>query len=90
MTSAKLASVTRESVEAAVHFAAKNIPGVDEGTLHKFLELVNTTSDFGLITKHELLEKMRLIRKYIPSTCQYSLMMLAELLELYPQEAAFA
>ncbi|MCB0191455.1 MAG: hypothetical protein KDJ65_05880 [Anaerolineae bacterium] len=90
MTNAKLASIKKERVEAAVLFAAKNIPGVDENTLHKFLDFVNTTNDFGLITKHELLEKMRLIRKYIPSTCQYSLMMLAELLELHSQETAFA
>ena len=90
MTSAKLASIKRERVEAAVLFAAQNIPGIDGDTLHKFLDFVNTTSDLGLITKHELLEKMRLIRKYIPNTCQYSLMMLAELLELHPQETAFA
>lgn len=90
MTSAKLPSIRRESVQTAVTFAAHNIPGVDEDTLHKFLDFVNTSNDFGSITKHELLEKMRLIRKYVPNTCQYSLMMLAELLELHPQEKAFA
>lgn len=90
MTGPKLALVKREKVEAAVLFAVQNIPGVDKTTLHKFLDFVNTTNDFGAITTHELVEKMRLLRKYIPSSCEYSLMMLAELLDLPSHEPAFA
>ncbi|MCB0167064.1 MAG: hypothetical protein KDI79_22745 [Anaerolineae bacterium] len=90
MTGPKLALINQEKVEAAVLFAVQNIPGVDKATLHKFLEFVNTRNDFGGITTHELLEKMRLLRKYIPSSCEYSLMMLAELLDLHPHEPVFA
>ena len=90
MTSPRLALIKREKVEAAVTFAAQNIPGVDKATLHKFLEFVNTSNDFGTVTTHELLEKMRLLRKYIPNSCEYSLMMVAELLDLNTHEPAFA
>lgn len=74
--------VKKQHIEAAATFAAQNVPGTDEDTLQKFLELVNITGNFGTITEGELLEKMQLIRKYIPGACAYSLFILVELLEI--------
>ncbi len=75
-------SIKKLHIEAAVIFAINNIPSIDEDTLQKFLELINITGNFGVISQAELLEKMRLIRKYIPDACGYSLLTLAELLEM--------
>lgn len=75
-------TIKKQHVEAAILFAIDNIPGIDEDTLQKFLEFVNVTGNFGSISQEELLEKMRLIRKYIPGSCGYSLLTLAELLEM--------
>jgi hypothetical protein len=79
-----MTEVSKQQVETAVAYAIKNVPGVDAWTLQRFLEYVNVTGKLGSISKDELLEKMRLLRKYLPSSCRYSLLMLAELLELSP------
>jgi hypothetical protein len=91
MSSSKLSWITeipKQHVEAAVAYAIKNIPDVDAWTLQKFLEYINVTGKLGSISRDELQEKMRLIRKYLPSSCRYSLLMLAELLELSPAALA--
>lgn len=90
MSGVKFPSIQKAQVEAAVIFAVQNIPGIDAATLRRFLEFVNAREERGLISNHELLEKMRLVHKYIPSTCTYSLMVLADLLDLTPPEPAFA
>jgi len=69
-------------VKATVEFAINNIPGVDEDTLEKFLELVNATGNFGPISEAEIIEKMNLIMKYIPEACGRSLLTVAELLDI--------
>ncbi|MBN1991377.1 MAG: hypothetical protein JW953_01640 [Anaerolineae bacterium] len=76
-------------VKTTVEFAINNIPDVDQGTLEKFLELVNATGNFGPITEIEIIEKMNLIMKYIPGACARSLLTVAELLDIrFPRPAA--
>jgi len=75
-------SIKKLHIETAAMFAVKHIPGIDEDTLNKFVELVNVTGNFGSMCEEELLEKMRLFRKYVPKSCGYSLYILAELLEI--------
>lgn len=80
--------ISKQQVEAAVAFAIDYVPGVDIWTLQKFLEYVTVTESDSLVSKGELLEKMRLIRKHLPKSCRYSLLMMAELLELAPPAQA--
>ncbi len=77
-----LNSVKKLHIEAATSFAIENISGIDENTLQKFVELINVNGNFGSISEAELLEKMRLFRKYIPKSCGYSLHILTELLDI--------
>lgn len=74
--------IKKQQLETAIAFVIEQVPDIDAWTLHKLLDYVNVTENFSSITKGELLEKMRLMRKYLPSACRYSLIMLAELLEL--------
>jgi hypothetical protein len=60
-----------------------NISQVDEATLERFLELVNTTGNFGSISEKQLVHKMDLLKKHVPDTCEYSLRALAELLGIH-------
>ena len=76
--------IKKQQLETGIAFIIEQVPDVDVWTLHKLLDYVNITENFSSITKNELLEKMRLMRKYLPSACRYSLIMLAELLELEP------
>ena len=77
-------------VKNTVEFAINNIPGVDEGTLEKFLELVNARGNFGDISDGEIIEKMNLIMKYIPNACARSLLTVAELLDIrFPRAVSF-
>ncbi len=69
-------------MKATVEFAINNIPGVDQDTLEKFLELVNATGNFGPISEAEIIEKMNLIMKHIPTACGHSLLTVAELLDI--------
>jgi hypothetical protein len=80
--------ISVQQVKAAVAFAVENVPALDGWTLQKFLEYVNVAGSDASVSKGELLEKMRLIRKHLPKSCRYSLLMLAELLELTPPDAA--
>lgn len=80
--------ISVQQVKAAVAFAIENIPAMDAWTLHKYLEYVNVAGDDASVSKGELLERMRLIRKHLPKSCRDSLLMLAELLELAPPAAA--
>jgi hypothetical protein len=65
-----------------VAFALKNIPSVDERTLQAFLELVNVTGTFGIITVEQIVNRFRQVLKYVPDACPRTLMILADLLEL--------
>jgi hypothetical protein len=76
-------------IVGAADFAVKHVQGIDRRTMRWLVELVEVSGDGGWITEGELLEKMRLLRKYIPGSCQYSMLVLAELLELnLPQVAS--
>ncbi|MBN1219343.1 MAG: hypothetical protein JXM69_10475 [Anaerolineae bacterium] len=72
--------INKRDVEATVTFALNNIPQADEATLERFLELVNANGNFGPISHQQLAHKMNLLKKYVPETCEYSLLALAELL----------
>jgi hypothetical protein len=88
MSSKKLLSeITIQQLETAVAFAIDKLPDIDAWTLQKLLEYVDT-EESGSISPEELLEKMRLLRSYLPSSCLYSLVMLADLLELEPPAEA--
>ncbi len=78
-------AIKKLHIKSASIYAINNIPDVDENTLHRFLELINVTGNFGTISTPELLDKMRLICKHIPGSCSYSLYVLAELLEIKTQ-----
>ena len=80
MTSIQSQVINKRDVAATVLFAINNIPAADEDTLVRFLELVNATGNFGPVSHQELIEKMILLKKYIPDTCDYSLLALSELL----------
>jgi hypothetical protein len=74
--------INKRHIEATVLFAINHVPHTDEATLEKFLELVNATGNFGAISHQQLVHKMRLLKKHIPNTCGFSLMALAELLDI--------
>jgi hypothetical protein len=60
-------------ISETVFFAINNIPAVDRTTLEKFLELVNATGTFGVLSHEQILTKMRLMLRYIPNACPHSL-----------------
>jgi hypothetical protein len=72
--------INKRDVAATVLFAINNIPYTDEATLERFLDLVNATGNFGPVSHRELIQKMILLKKHVPQTCDYSLLTLAELL----------
>jgi len=72
--------INKRDVAATVLFAINNVPHTDGTTLERFLDLVNATGNFGPVSHRELLHKMILLKKYVPETCDYSLLALAELL----------
>jgi hypothetical protein len=65
-----------------IAFAIKNIPSVDERTLQAFLELINVTGTFGIITHEQVVNRIRQVLKYVPDACPRSLLIMADLLEL--------
>lgn len=76
-------NIDKKHVTAMALFVMTNVPGTDEFTLRKFLELMNTTGGFGTITGEQLRDIMKLMIKHIPKTCVYSLNVLIEHLGLY-------
>ena len=72
--------INKRDVAATVLFAINNLPHADEKTLEQFLDLVNSTGNFGPVSHRELIQKMILLKKYVPNTCNDSLLALAELL----------
>jgi hypothetical protein len=86
---AQIQTIKKLHIKNTVEFAINNIPGVDEGTLEKFLELVNARGNFGEINEGEVIEKMNLIMKYIPGASAHSLLTVAELLDIrFPRPVA--
>jgi len=77
-----LKPIKKQLIAATALYAATNMPGIDQKTMLRLLDLVETSGEFSWITGQELIEQMRLLLKYIPGTCRYSLQVLAELLEL--------
>jgi hypothetical protein len=74
--------IDKQHIEATILFAINHIPQVDGVTLEKFLELINATGNYGSITDRQLLHKMTVLVKYVPGSCRYSLLALAELLDV--------
>lgn len=79
---ANINAIKKLYVSEMVLFAINSIPEVDQTTLEKFLELVNATGTFGILSHEQILTKMRLTLRYIPNACPRSLQILAELLEI--------
>ena len=75
--------IDKRQVEAAVLFAIKHVPHVDEATLEQFLELVNITGNFGQISDRQILRAMTLLTRLVPDVCTYSLATLVELLDIH-------
>ena len=74
--------IDKKHVTTAVLFAVKYMPHTDEATLHKFLELVNSTGSIGWMSEQQLLAEMQLLLKRVPGTCRDSLLTVLELLEV--------
>ncbi|MDX1522447.1 MAG: hypothetical protein R3264_12545, partial [Anaerolineae bacterium] len=79
--------IKKMHVEATITFAINHVPKADPATLEKFLELVNVTGTFGAISEEELLEKMALLLRHVPGTCEYSLKTIGEILGICFPEA---
>jgi hypothetical protein len=82
MTHAPANAYKKLHIQETVLFALKHIPQLDEPTLTALLELVNATGSFGSLSRAELLNKMHLTLKYVPSACPHSLLVLADLLDI--------
>ncbi|MFC1975928.1 hypothetical protein ACFLXQ_05980 [Chloroflexota bacterium] len=74
--------IDKKHIATVVLFAVKYIPKTNKVTLHKFLELINTTGSFGWITEQQLLAKMKLMLKHVPGTCEDSLLTVLEFLDV--------
>jgi hypothetical protein len=74
--------IDKRQLKAAIYFAISNVPHIDKATLERFLELVNTTGSHGSIGQKQLIQKMALLMKYVPDTCNRSLLTLSDLLDL--------
>jgi len=74
--------IDKKHIATAILFAVKHIPDTDKVTLHKFLELVNTTGSIGWMSEQQLLAEMQLMLKRVPGTCQNSLLTVLELLDV--------
>lgn len=74
--------IDKKHIATAILFAVKHIPHTDEVTLHKFLELVNTTGSIGWMSEQQLLAEMQLMLKRVPGTCRDSLLTVLELLDI--------
>jgi hypothetical protein len=74
-------TIKKRQISTAALIARETIPGVDEKTIRWLLELVEVSGELTWITRDELKEKMRLLLRYIPGACGYSLLVLAELIE---------
>ncbi len=69
-------------IAGAADFAVKHVQGIDRKTMRWLVELIEVSGEGGWISEGELLEKMYLLRRYVPGSCRYSLLVLADLLEL--------
>ena len=83
-------TIKKIDLTQTIKFAIEYVPGADRETLETFLALVNTTGTFGSVTCEQIITKMRLTLKHVPTASVQSLLMLAELLELPPTLPASA
>jgi hypothetical protein len=74
--------IDKKHITTTVLFAVKHIPDVNDVTLHKLLELVNTTGSIGWMSEQQLLAEMQLMLKRVPGTCRDSLLTVLELLDV--------
>jgi hypothetical protein len=75
-------NIDKKHIATAILFAVKHVPDTDKVTLHKFLELVNTTGSIGWMPEQQLLAEMKLILNRVPGTSQESLLTVLELSEV--------
>ncbi len=91
LTSTNTQGIKKLHLSETVAFANSYIPGIDQSTLDKLVELVNANGAHGCINQVQLIQKMQMILKYIPGTCVHTLLVLVDLLEIslaVPQLAA--
>jgi hypothetical protein len=74
--------IDKQHIATAALFALKHIPHTDEATLHKFLELINTTGSFGWMTEHQLMAAMQLLMRVVPGVSGPSLLAVLEVLNV--------
>jgi hypothetical protein len=84
MPSQATPEIKKLHLEEVVLFAINHIPQTDPTTLKRFLELVSAGGTFGTISQEQILRKMALVLKYIPSASASSLLVLLDLLEMKP------
>lgn len=75
--------IDKKHLSAMTIFAVHNVPNTDQFTLHKFLELMNTTGSFGSITIEQIIAIMHWMLKNLPDTHKNSLLILIELLSAW-------
>ena len=75
--------IEKKYISARIMFAMKNVPGVDQFTLNKLLELLNTTGTFGWITARQLVNDMKLMIKYVPGTSIPTLLIFIDLIDVW-------
>jgi hypothetical protein len=75
--------IEKRYIVAMSTFAIKHIPGTDPVTLEKFIELISVGGTHGSLSDKQLVEKMRIMVKYVPDTNLHSLLTLIELMDIY-------
>ncbi len=73
--------IDKKYITARITFAIRNIPDIDQFTLEKLIELLNTTGNSGSLGAEQLLAEMQIMKKYLPGTCGRTLLILLDLLE---------
>ena len=75
--------IDRDQVTSLAVFVMNNIPDMDQYSLKKFLELMNTGPGSGWVSNKQLIATRNLLLKHNPRICTHSLAVLFEHLEIY-------
>ncbi len=72
--------IDKRHIAATALFAMTHVPHLNQETVERFLELINATGNYGSMSDKELLQKICVLVKHVPETCEDSLLVVAELL----------
>lgn len=75
--------IDKKLISGVALFAIRNVPDVDDFTLNKLLELVNTAGSFGSLTDSQLRLMISTLQKYVPHTCDRTLEIFVDLLTIH-------